>query len=70
MLLALGRVSEGVKSMEGPSDFWGVGWDRLIGLQARGYKALGDRRQSEGVPSRGQGRSIQALELVVKIRLL
>lgn len=67
---ALGRVSEGVKSMEGSSDVWGVGWDRLIGVQAREYEALGDRRQSEGVPSRGQSRRIQALELVVKTRLL
>lgn len=45
MLPALGRVNEGVKSMESPSDFWGVGWDRLIGVQAGGYEALGDRRQ-------------------------
>lgn len=70
MLPGLGRVSEGVKSMAGPSDVWRVGWDRLIGVQARGYEALRNRRQNEGVPSRGQGRNVQALELVVKTRLL
>lgn len=31
-----GKGQEGVKSVEGPSEGWGTGWDMLVGVQARG----------------------------------
>lgn len=37
----------------------GLGWDKLAGGQARGYEALGDRRQSGGAPSRRGGRELE-----------